>query len=220
MSKFLELRGLIGTLRWNPCHVCGGYTQLACADCRINFGARVFVCTKKACRLEHERKCFGDGRHETQQSLSRWVRDTFPEYQGKYNRFVALLEEVAELGLEVGVSPETIRRVIEIPIRKETERGNIGDRERDPADLYEEVGDVLMNVYAFAEEAGIEAQAALDAKMSKNRARPLSYYQAKTAQKRELGLPTVKKCSCACHNVPDNATACGTKTNMLHEACC
>lgn len=41
------------------CHVCGEQTLFACSDCRINFAATVYVCTKPACRDEHERKCYG-----------------------------------------------------------------------------------------------------------------------------------------------------------------
>ena len=41
------------------CHVCGTQTLLACSDCRINFQATVYVCSKPACRDEHERKCYG-----------------------------------------------------------------------------------------------------------------------------------------------------------------
>lgn len=205
------------------CHVCKTPTEFACSDCRINFSATVYVCGTRACRMEHDRKCAGDGHRETQKSTSQWIKDTFPEYQGKENRFVALLEEVVELGLEAGVSPETIRNVIEIPIRKEIERGNTGDRERNPLDLCEEVGDVLMNVFSFAEEAGIEAQVALDAKMYKNRLRPASYYRMKTQQKKNLGMPLIQvkgTCICLCHKAPINAATCGTQTNMLHESCC
>ena len=39
------------------CHICGAETQFACADCRIDLRSSVYVCSKTACRDEHERKC-------------------------------------------------------------------------------------------------------------------------------------------------------------------
>jgi len=47
--------------RKKVCHVCGAQTLLACSDCRLNFGAVVYVCSDPACRDAHERKCWGDG---------------------------------------------------------------------------------------------------------------------------------------------------------------
>ena len=41
------------------CHVCGDQTLFASSDCQINFNATVYVCGKRACREEHERKCYG-----------------------------------------------------------------------------------------------------------------------------------------------------------------
>jgi hypothetical protein len=46
--------------RQKICHVCKEQTLLACSDCRLNFGAIVYVCRKPSCRDEHERKCYGD----------------------------------------------------------------------------------------------------------------------------------------------------------------
>lgn len=43
------------------CHVCGVQTLYACSDCRINFNATVYVCTKSTCRDAHERKCYSFG---------------------------------------------------------------------------------------------------------------------------------------------------------------
>ncbi len=39
------------------CHVCGAQTLYACADCRIDFHASIYVCGKGVCRDAHERKC-------------------------------------------------------------------------------------------------------------------------------------------------------------------
>lgn len=46
--------------RRKVCYVCGGQTLTACSNCAINFGAVVYVCGKRECREEHERKCWGD----------------------------------------------------------------------------------------------------------------------------------------------------------------
>jgi hypothetical protein len=45
---------------FNKCHVCKDETYLYCADCRMNFGAYVYVCAKPECRDIHEKKCYGD----------------------------------------------------------------------------------------------------------------------------------------------------------------
>jgi hypothetical protein len=39
------------------CSICGQPTRMACADCRIIFKTAIYVCEKKACRIEHEKKC-------------------------------------------------------------------------------------------------------------------------------------------------------------------
>lgn len=45
--------------RKKVCHVCKQQTLFACADCQINFGATVYVCSKPDCRDAHETKCCG-----------------------------------------------------------------------------------------------------------------------------------------------------------------
>ena len=45
--------------RQKVCHICRATTLLACSDCRMNFGAVVYVCHQPTCRDEHERKCYG-----------------------------------------------------------------------------------------------------------------------------------------------------------------
>lgn len=53
------------------CHVCRHPTKTACSDCRLNFGAIVYVCANTACRDYHESKCFGDG-SGWKSDLERW----------------------------------------------------------------------------------------------------------------------------------------------------
>jgi len=181
------------------------------------------------------REVIGDMSRETQESVAAWCRETFPEFQGIRNRCIVVVEEVAELALEAGLSPEMIRATVEVPIGKEIARGYTADRTPDRANLAEEVADVQLSLFAFAEEAQINTKIALDYKMAKNRLRPNTYYRAKTAQKVGLGMPLrpvepSRDCAdpwrdcpdrCACH-LPDGggAVECGTKTNMLHEPCC
>lgn len=57
--------------RQKVCHVCGKQTLIACSDCRLNFGAVVYVCPTTACRDAHESKCFGDG-SGWKSDLDRW----------------------------------------------------------------------------------------------------------------------------------------------------
>lgn len=150
----------------------------------------ILVSRSNACymRDEIERLRKAEPKGETQQSVSQWCRDVFPEYLGLDNRSIAVLEEAVELALGCGVTPETIRSVIEVPIRKEIERGWQPGSQPDRANLEEEVGDLQINLFAIAEEAGIRTQGALNAKMEKNRSRPLEYYRAKSQRKVEMGL--------------------------------
>lgn len=64
--------------RQKVCHVCGAQTLIACSDCRMNFGAVVYVCPTTPCRDAHESKCFGDG------SESRW-KSYIERYGGENN---------------------------------------------------------------------------------------------------------------------------------------
>ncbi len=42
-----------------PCHVCGEQTDLCCSDCAIDLAAKVYVCSKRDCRVYHDTKCPG-----------------------------------------------------------------------------------------------------------------------------------------------------------------
>lgn len=39
-----------------PCTVCDERTNYCCSDCAIDIGGKIYVCTKDACRTEHEKK--------------------------------------------------------------------------------------------------------------------------------------------------------------------
>jgi NTP pyrophosphatase (non-canonical NTP hydrolase) len=126
---------------------------------------------------------------ETQKSVHSWCVATFPRYASKKGHALALLSEAVELalaaGLAAGLAFDTIRRAVEVPIIKHLNRLTEGEPLESDAG---EVADVLVNVYAYAEEAGIDAQAELDKKMKENRQRLGDHYAAKTAQAEALGL--------------------------------
>lgn len=122
---------------------------------------------------------------ETQKTIHEWCKDTFPRHVGKKGRAIALLEEAAELALAAGVGFEAIRQAVEVPIKKHIARIDAGvELESDAG----EVADVLLCLYAYAEEGSIDSHGELDAKMRENRSRPTSYYAAKTAAKEALGF--------------------------------
>lgn len=131
---------------------------------------------------------------ETQKSVHGWCIDTFPRHVGLPGRAIATLEEAVELAIAAGIDEETILAAVKVPIQKEKVRVANGERGK-PREDAEEVADVLLCVYAYAEEAGYDAHEELDLKMAQNRSRGKEYYAKKTAAKEELGfiLPGVPK---------------------------
>jgi NTP pyrophosphatase (non-canonical NTP hydrolase) len=124
---------------------------------------------------------------ETQKSVHGWCKAMFPGYVGVKGRAVALIEEAVELSIAAGVPYDTIRAAVEVPILKETVRMGSGQSWNPNADR-EEVADVLVCVYAYAEEAGYDAHQELDEKMELNRSRSMEYYAKKTAEKMDKGF--------------------------------
>lgn len=122
---------------------------------------------------------------ETQQTIHEWCKETFPRHVGKKGRAIALLEESAELALAAGVSFEAIRQAVEVPMKKHI----IREMRNEPLESDAgEVADVLLCLYAYAQEAGYDAHKELDSKMATNRTRTIEYYANKTAQKEDLGF--------------------------------
>lgn len=119
---------------------------------------------------------------ETPQTVHEWVDKTFPDYATKGRRALAMIEETVELGLAAGLTSEDIMKAVLVPILKQKERNEAGDDA-------EELGDVLLSVYAYGGVAKIDAHAELDKKMAINRKRPDEYYRMKNKQKKELGMP-------------------------------
>jgi NTP pyrophosphatase (non-canonical NTP hydrolase) len=122
--------------------------------------------------------------HETQQSIHQWCKETFPRHVGVKGRAVALIEEAIELGLAGGLTIEEILAAVNTPIYKLAEATADTPMESDAG----EVADVLLCLYAYAQEAGHDAHAELDKKMAVNRSRSKEYYAKKTAHKEDLGF--------------------------------
>ena len=56
------------------CHICESETDMACSDCRINFGESIYVCAKPFCRNEHEHGyCCGPSRRTPAQRTREQV---------------------------------------------------------------------------------------------------------------------------------------------------
>jgi NTP pyrophosphatase (non-canonical NTP hydrolase) len=122
---------------------------------------------------------------ETQASVSEWGREIFGVTTPK-RRAIAVLEEASELGLELGLTPEEIHAVVEVPIQKASK---IEDCRK--IDNYaEEAADVLLCLYVLADRMGFHLHEELDKKMARNRSRTPEYYAGKRAAKLALGLPT------------------------------
>lgn len=122
---------------------------------------------------------------ETQKSIHEWCKATFPRHAGIKGRAVALVEEAVELAIAAGLDAETISAAVMTPMRKEVMRLARGEA---PGGQAEEIADVLLCLYAYAEEAGIDSHQELDQKMAINRNRSAEYYAQKTARKEELGF--------------------------------
>ena len=126
--------------------------------------------------------------HETQKPVYDWCTSMFPKHVGTKGRAVALVEEAVELALAAGVNADVIQAAVKVPMLKELIRLSNGERSSHQREDAEEIADVLVCVYAYAEEAGYDAHDELDKKMAINRSRPKEYYAAKTAQKEDLGF--------------------------------
>jgi NTP pyrophosphatase (non-canonical NTP hydrolase) len=125
---------------------------------------------------------YGRRDRESQQSTVEWAKDIWG-VTSELRRGIAVLEEAAELALEMGLTPEQIHATVEVPILKAPKTSG-------PMDNWaEEAADVLLCLYALADRMGFDLHAALDKKMATNRSRPKSYYEGKQAAKLALGLP-------------------------------
>jgi NTP pyrophosphatase (non-canonical NTP hydrolase) len=122
---------------------------------------------------------------ETPQSVYEWIKATFPEWKGTPGRALAVVEETVELALAAGLQPEQLQTAVDLAVQKFRARESAGEP---PESDEGEVADTLLCLYAYAYERGIDPFEALEKKMKKNRSKPLSHFQAKTREKKKLGL--------------------------------
>lgn len=93
----------------------------------------------------------------------------------------ALLEETIELVLELGLDWDEIRRIVAISLQKTKQKYS-------PTAVEEEAADVNICLQYLASAFAFDLRAATNRKMTKNRARPSTYYKRKEKQKRKLGM--------------------------------
>lgn len=116
--------------------------------------------------------------------MSAWITATFPEWKGP-GRALAVVEEAVELALAAGLNKEQIQSAVDLSTGQHDCRVAAGIA---PEALQGEVADLLLNVYALAEDNCFDANEAMTQKMKHNRAKPIEAYREKTKLKRGLGL--------------------------------
>lgn len=117
---------------------------------------------------------------ETQKTVGEWGVKTFPGQNNLYGRIAAILEEAVELAVASGMSEEDLFNI--------TGQAAAKSMRQETHDLQEEAADVLSCIYALAHLEGFDVHLALDHKMELCRARPQSYYDAKTQAKVDAGM--------------------------------
>lgn len=122
---------------------------------------------------------------ENQETIKAWVEESFPEWCGPKHRALAIVEEAVELATIAGLSRDEVQSAVNLSFTKFEARAAAGE---EPESDEGELGDIYINVLAYAAERGLDARAALNKKMKKNRSRPTSHYLAKTEEKKKLGL--------------------------------
>jgi NTP pyrophosphatase (non-canonical NTP hydrolase) len=110
--------------------------------------------------------------HETQESVHRWINETFPGTDPDSPRkSIRVLEEMVELCMASGAAVSEI----DAAVRKSTSshRGPISTnlRSPDPDKIAAEAADVLIVLYGVAGMRGFDLHAEVDRKMAVNRAR-------------------------------------------------
>jgi NTP pyrophosphatase (non-canonical NTP hydrolase) len=112
---------------------------------------------------------------ETQGSIGRWARDTFPGGDDLSPRHCfRLLEEVVELCLAAGASHDDVYVTADIAgeaARKKSGAGYLESRTETPERIAEEMADCAIVLDVLAERRGVDLRAEVDKKMSINRAR-------------------------------------------------
>jgi NTP pyrophosphatase (non-canonical NTP hydrolase) len=119
---------------------------------------------------------------ETQESIGAWAVDTFGGPTLTPRHCIRLLEEIVELCLAVGSTPEEIDDAINSELHKATVRA-IGfsaaiqqgywlqPARPEPSKVPEEIADCQIVLFTVAHRAGIDLEAEVAEKMERNRAR-------------------------------------------------
>jgi NTP pyrophosphatase (non-canonical NTP hydrolase) len=123
---------------------------------------------------------------EDQRGVYEWCEEHYADDAPQ--KAINLLEEVGELLLAMGLSPDELRNALDLTISKSS-----GDPVGDGEAIRKEIGDVQLSTFNLAEELGIDAMRALDAVMASNRLRRPEESAARAAKKRRLGLVTVRR---------------------------
>lgn len=121
---------------------------------------------------------------EDQTSIGLWTFATFPDLGGQMerkHRVIRILEECIEFAHAEGLRLDEIADYVGAAM-------NHVEKQQTQGDSAEESGDLMIALLAWGFKAGIDVNGSKEAKMRKNRARPQSYYDMKTAAKRENGL--------------------------------
>jgi NTP pyrophosphatase (non-canonical NTP hydrolase) len=105
---------------------------------------------------------------ETQATIGRWARETFPGGDDLSPRFtIRLLEEVVELCLAAGATPREI--VTTANVTRYDQRAF--ERMPEHGNVPEEMADCAIALAAVAGRRGVDLQAEIDKKMAVNRRR-------------------------------------------------
>jgi NTP pyrophosphatase (non-canonical NTP hydrolase) len=107
--------------------------------------------------------------NETQESIGRWARDTFPGGDDLSPRHcLRLLEEVVELCLAAGAMPFEIDQCVVDELNKYMDWSRTHP---EPEKVAEEMADCEIVLQVLAERRSVNLQAEVDRKMKINRAR-------------------------------------------------
>lgn len=118
---------------------------------------------------------------ETQKSVAKWCRETFPQYCfTKQSQAISIVEEAVELAVASGCDKASIDKAVTVTLDKalSTIYHN----------RYEELADVAINALSYAEMEQKDLMFLVELKMLKNRAKPKTHYQKKHDAKLKDGL--------------------------------
>lgn len=121
---------------------------------------------------------YKDGMKEDQHSIAVWTLENFP-IKENHERMAALMKEVIELAWAEGMTAGEIADLCGASLAHVS-------KQKDRGVLSEEVGDVQICLYAFAESEGIDTQMETERKMRRNRLLSFEDAQKKRIIRSEL----------------------------------